>query len=349
MKGTQTQRIRMAELSMSGVFHAAVNAGFVRWMQAEYPDAEIRFFAERSHAEVCRQKLENQSIIIRKWPWFPPAHKYTLPVRDALGCLYVFWLLVTSRKSDILFITNLLPFTHWILFGWNKLFRRTLFIALHGQLEALLPGSPAGLTKPCFRLHGPLLRRDRHSRYIVLGAPVFEAAKGLFGAETQVIVIDHPHESDEHPVVPPDGFPLRFGQIGVGNRGKGTERLFRLGELLRGEVEAGKIELHLVGALDRELRRCANPWVEWHEKPLSELDFQLAVSELHCALFLRDADTGRAVPSGSFFDAVRHHKPFLSLRHPFVEHYAARFPGRGRFCVSVEEMADVIRKMVETC
>ncbi len=339
----------LAELSMSGVFHVAVNAGFIRWMQKEYPEANLCFLAEKKHAEACRRRLSDRAITFKKWLFFSRVSKYTLLQRDLLGCLYAIWLLLRTRKSDILFITNLLPLTHWAIFLLNRLYRRTLYVALHGQLEALLPAAPLRFTRYYFRLHSPLLRYDRHTRYVVLGEPVHETVKELLGPDTQVVVIDHPYESVPVSAVPFFEFPLRFGQIGVGNRGKGTQHLFRLGELLREEIEAGKLELSLVGKLDPELRTVANPWVKWYENPLSEESYVLEISKLHYALFLRDSRTGRAVPSGSFFDAVSYGKPFLSLRHPFVEHYSGRFPGYGTLCGSVDEMADEIRKIIATC
>ncbi len=349
MKGAHIQRVILAELSMSGVFHTAVNAGFIRWMQKEYPEANLCFLAEKKHTEACRNRLTDQSVIFKKWLFFPRVSKYTLLQRDFLGCLYAIWLLFRARKSDIVFITNLLPLTHWAIFLLNKLRRRPLYMALHGQLEALLPTPSLRFTKFYFRLHAPLFRHDRHTQYVVLGEPVYEAVKGLFCADTQVVVIDHPYESDRETAPPSLRFPLRFGQIGVGNRGKGTENLFRLGELLREEIEAGKLEILLVGKLDPELRTVVNPWVKWHEKPLSEDSYALEISKLHYSLFLRDSRTGRAVPSGSFFDAIKFQRPFLSLRHPFVEYYAARFPGHGTLCSSIEEMADEIRKILATC
>ncbi len=270
MKTPKKQRIILAELSMSGVFHTTVNAGFIRWMRREHPTAELCFSAERSHLESCAEQIGNQSVHMIKWPFFPLANKYTLPLRDALGCAYALWLFLRSRKDDILFITNLLPVTHWAVFGLNALFRRRLSIALHGQLEALLPGVPLGLTKPYFRAIRLILRRDTSTRYVILGEPIRREGARFFSPAARLTVMDHPYAIDTETVENPLEFPIRFGQIGVGNRGKGTHRLFQLGEVLREEIEAGKVSLSLVGRLDPELRKAANPWVWWHEKPLPE-------------------------------------------------------------------------------
>ena len=346
MKKTYAQRVLLSELSMTGVYHAGVNAGFLRLMREVYPDAGLDFTAEKSHVEACRERLPGEPVCFREWPVFPRASKWTLPLRDLLGCLYISGLLLRSRKRDCLFITNLLPLTHWCVWMWNGIFRRKLFVALHGQLEAFLPESPLRFTKPYFRLHGPLFRWDRRTQYVILGEPVYETIKHRFGTGAKIITIDHPYDYQEKeiPVLLME-FPLHLGQIGVGNRGKGTENLFRLGELLQDEIEAGEVELCLVGRLDPELYVLANQWVKWCAKPLSEANFASEINGLHYTLLFRDARCGQAVASGSFFDSVKYGKPFLSLDNAFIRHYTDRFPGCGEVFTSVEEMAVAIRRM----
>jgi len=345
MKKTEIHRILLAELSMSGVFHAGVNAGFVRLMKEVYPDGALHFIAEKSHVETCRIRLADISVHYRKLPVFPKVEKFTLPLRDLLGCIYAVRLFAGSRKSDTVFITNLLPLTHWCVWLMNGLIRRRLFIALHGQLEALLPDTSLRMTKPYFRLHAPLFRYDRDSRYVLLGEPVYQEVKPFFGPQTKRIVIDHPYDYGAEPFVPALEYPLRFGQVGVGNRGKGTEKLFRLGELLQDEIEAGRVELHLVGRLDPELRSRTNRWVKWHPKTLAENDFATGIDGLHYTLLLRNAGDGRAIASGSFFDTLKYGKPFLSLDSAFVRHYSVAFPGCGEVFSSVEAMAEAIRRI----
>ena len=346
MKQLDRHRVLMAELSMTGVFHAGVNAGFIRLMRDVYPDAELHFTAEKSHAEACRKRLSGVPVRYRKFPFFPKANKFTLPLRDLLGCLHAVRLFGRSRKNDTLFITHLLPLTHGLVWILNGIFRRRLFAVLHGQLEAFRFDTPLRATKHYFRLHGFLFRHDCRTRYVILGEPVYKQAKQWFSPGAKVVVIDHPYDYDEVTPVPVWEFPLRFGQIGVGNRGKGTEKLFRLGELLQDEIQAGRVELHLVGRLDPALRSVSNRWVNWRVQALSDPDFEREINRLHYTLLLRGAGCGRAVASGSFFDSVKYGKPFLSLDSAFVGHYAGRFPGCGRVYSSVETMAEAIRRIV---
>lgn len=335
---------------MGGVFHTSVNVGFIQWMHSRHPNAHLYFYAECSHVANCMKRTKNQHINYRKFPFSFPINKFTLIIRDLSGCLYVICVLFHANKQDIIFITNLLPLTHWCAYVLNKFAHRNLHIALHGQLEAILPDSTLGLTGPYFKLHGYILRQDRQNRYVVLGTPVYEAIKNHLGIDTQVIIMDHPYAP-----VTRESFtsfpktPLRLGQIGVGNRGKGTENLFRLGELLCNEIEENKLELHLVGRLDRALRKQANRWVKWHKKPLTEDEYSLNINELDYVLFLRNSNTGRATPSGSFFDAISHGKPYIALRHPYIIYYNNSIPCSGTICESVEEMADEIRKILLMC
>ena len=343
MKRRHKHKVLLAELSMTGGFHSGVNAGFVLLMQESYPESELHFLGEGTHIESCRNRLAGTPVRYRKFPVFPKAGQFTLPLRDLLGCMYAVWLFLLSGKTDPIFITNLLPFTHWCMYLLNGLFRRQLFIALHGQLEAFCWDTSLRLTKPYFRLHGPLFRKDRRNRYIILGDPVYKEIEHLFGPEAKIIVIDHPYDCSEPIPAPVLKCPVRFGQIGTGNRAKGTEALFRLGELLCDEIEAGRVELFLTGGLAAELRSRANQWVKWHVAPLSESKFSREINRLHYVLFLRDASQGRATASGSFFDSVKYRKPFLSLDSHFVRHYTERFPGCGETFSSIEALAGAIR------
>ncbi|MCD8186255.1 MAG: EpsG family protein [Rikenellaceae bacterium] len=339
------KNIHIAELSMTGPLHAGVNTGFIQIWKHLYPRSRCRFFAEKEHVANCSERAAGADVLYCPFPVFPRAVKRTLPWRDLLGGVYGLWLLLRTRKADVLFITNLLPVTHWIIVALNRWLRRKVYIALHGQLEALLPDTSLRSTKYYFRLHLPLLRRDRQNRYIVLGEPVYQGVKSFFPEILPPIVIDHPY--DYGPQVPAAPFapPLRLGQLGIGNRSKGTEKLFRLGILLRQEIEAGKVEIHLIGRLDPELLPQTNRWVNWQKEFVSQESMDRKLHALHYTLLLRDETQGRATASGSFFDTVRSVTPFLSLGSSFVRSYADRFPGCGEIFDSLEQMATAIRQI----
>lgn len=339
----------MTELSMTGVFHCTVNAGFIRWMHSKYTNNDLYFYAEKKHILNCIKLSDVVNINYRSFPFFPSAKKHTLLIRDFIGCFYAIWILMQSQKTDILFITNLLPVTHWCIYILNFLLKRQLYIALHGQMEALLPDTPLRFTKIYFRMHSSLLRCDKKNQYIILGEPIYETLKSYLGTGIQTIIMDHPFVSTPKKPCKSSTFPIRVGQIGVGNRGKGTENLFRLGELLYNEIDDKRLELLLIGCLDKELRNHTNPWVKWHEKPLPYDEYQLEISKLDYILLLRDRNTGRATPSGSFFDTINKGHHFIALRNPYIEYYMEKFSESVTLCESVEEMADEIRKILVIC
>ena len=348
MKKRKSPKIRILELSMGGVYHGGVNVGLIEVMARVFPDLDIVFRSERLHAEsVKKRKTTDKEVDYSPWRYFPPVSLKTIFFRDAWGCLYGIGEFLRSKKNDVIFITNLLPFAHrWLCF-LNRLFRRELFICLHGQLEALLPGSPLGKTKRYFGLHRRILKTDDRSHYIVLGEPVFEEVKSLFSSRSRVIVIDHPYDYDSAPSeLPSYALPLRFGQIGTGNSGKGTQRLFELAALLRPEIEARELEFHLIGRLDSRSTPLGNGLVNTSDHSLSDERFRKKIENLHYTLFLRGKDEARGVPSGSFFDAVKVGKPYLSLENGFVAHYHKRFPGTGSLFPTMEEMAKYIRQQI---
>lgn len=341
-------RIILLELSMSGPFHTGVNSGFVRMLHKLYPDARLVFRAEKKHLESCRRKLAEIPVNFSPLPFFPEVSLRTLLLRDLLGCLYAAHALIKSRKNDTLFFLNLLPVTHWIVFLLNRLRRRSVYICLHGQLEAYVEGNSLRGTRLYFNLDRPLFRWDRRNRYILLGQPVFDRIGHIFSKNTQTIIIDHPYPYDPMENSPiPYQLPLRLGQVGTGNNGKGSQQLFFLAERLRDYIETGKIEITLAGCMDKALRSLDNGLVRWYDKPLNETEFSKESERLHYHLILRDKTTGQAVASGSFFDSVKAGKPFLSLDNDFVRYYAQHFPGTGTLYPTLDAMAEAIKSLAD--
>jgi hypothetical protein len=179
-----------------------------------------------------------------------------------------------------------------------------------------------------------------------LGEVVYQQTSHLFSSSSRTIIIDHPYHYNSFLKPPAYDYPLKMGQIGVGDHGKGTHLIFELAEKLQHYIQSGKLELLIIGPLNPKLHAYTNGFVTYFNEPLSSADFSEKISHLHYALFFRDSTQGVGVASGSFFDAVKYKKPFMSLQNPFIQHYAARFPGTGSICESLADMAEKIEYII---
>lgn len=67
----------------------------------------------------------------------------------------------------------------------------------------------------------------------------------------------------------------------------------------------------MIVVLPDKLEYLDNCLVESSNVRLDMCSFQESVKSSHCTLVLRDNNTGKAVTSGTFFDALKYRKPFF--------------------------------------
>lgn len=343
------KKIRFYELAMSGEYHVEINLGLLLIISNIYADYDYKFYGEKNHVASLLKRNLSKKITYKAFPFFPKAVLKTILVRDFFGCIYSFIGFFTSKKEDILFFTNVLPFTHWSIFVLNWFFKRECFICLHGQLEAYIPGNNLRFTKYYFGLQLPIYKNDKKNRYVVFGDIIYKQIENIFGNKTKCIVIDHPYIYDYKKGSTVElNLPIKIGQIGVGDYGKGTQFIFELAELLKSYILESKVKICLVGKLNESLRDLDNGLVEWHSEPLSSEDFNSKIEQLHFSLFFRDKTTGTVVASGSFMDTVKYLKPYLAIENPYIEFYNSKFPNSGELFENVEMMAYYISGFIES-
>lgn len=345
----KASKLFFLELAMSGFYHSDINSGFIRILKMVFPEvSEIVVKTETKHASACRKILDAELGDIKFLPfYFPKVALKTLIIRDIIGLWHAVITLLRTKKNDILFFSYVLPLTHIVIILLNKLLKRKLFICLHGQMEAFIPTSPLRYTKYYFGLETPLFKMNKYGYYVILGEPIIKEIRFLFSEASKLIIVDHPYNYNNNTAVPDRGGPLRVGQIGVGDLGKGTQVIFDLASRLEDYIKSGDVEFVIIGKLNAGLYKYDNGLVEFFIDPLNEAAFQEQIERLHYTLYFRNSSQGIAVASGSFFDTVKYLKPYISLDNRFIKYYADRFPETGQVAASIEEMVDVIRDRIE--
>ncbi|MDQ0105772.1 hypothetical protein J2T02_000865 [Chitinophaga terrae (ex Kim and Jung 2007)] len=348
MGNKRKAKLYFSELAMSGVYHSGINSSFIEILQQVFPQVdEIIFTAEQQHLDACKKKLSAAlGQVTYKSVYLPKVKLSTLIQRDLLACFYAIRIMFSSRKEDIVFFSYTLSLTHILIVLLNKFLRRQVFFCLHGQMEAFIPNSPLKLTRYYWGIQRPFFNQNNYGYYIVLGDAIWKDVSFLFKDPSRVIILDHPYNYNNVPEMPSSFSPLRCGQIGVGDKGKGTEQIFYLATLLKEHIEAGSLELSIIGKLNPNLSAYDNGLVKYYKEPVGNAEFHAEVSALHYTLHFRNKDQGVAVASGSFFDTVKYCKPYISLDSRFVTSYAERFPGTGIICTSIEDMAEQIKGML---
>lgn len=343
-----TKKVKFYELAMSGSYHVEINLGLLSIMSEIYNNYDFEFNGEKSHVASLSKRNLSKKISYKVFTFFPKAVLKTILLRDFCGCIYSVIGFFKSKKMDVIFFTNVLPFTHWCIFILNYFFKRECFVCLHGQLEAYITGNNLRFTRYYFSLQLPIYRNDKINRYVVFGDIIYKQVKNIFNNNSKCIVIDHPYIYDYNmdSSIKLD-LPIKIGQIGVGDYGKGTQFIFELAELLKPYILASKLKICLVGKLNEGLRYLDNGLVEWCSEPLSSEDFNAKIEQLHFSLFFRDKTTGTVVASGSFMDTIKYLKPYLAIDNPYIKFYNSKFPNSGVLFKNVETMALFISNFIK--
>lgn len=346
------KKLIYCDLFAFGGVHSGFNVACLQVLLKSFSRdyAKVEFSAEREHADLCARQINDPRVRWRYSRFLSPKmlRGYRIVIRDFLSCWYVLRVFLTSRKSDLVFFSIAYPIAQYCICFLRFFIKRNVWVCHHGELDALINVEKAKKTKYgiYYSMIRPVLRTGLVKR-MVLGQPIYNNVKHLFGKHTSVIVIDHPYVFDSSVPAPNLNFsPLVVGQVGRGDRSKGTHYLFALAKLLEKEICSGILKIRLVGKLEPSLKALDNGLVEYSDVLLSNDELYAGIQSLHYTLQLRDATMGRAIASGSFFDTLKYEKPFLSLDSEYINYYQKHFPSSGISCCNIEEMAESIRRIL---
>jgi len=68
---------------------------------------------------------------------------------------------------------------------------------------------------------------------------------------------------------------------------------------------------------------------------------------MHYCVYCYPVDSYRLTQSGTVFDALTHYKPVIALKNACFEYLFSKMGNIGSLCATMEEMASVIKKIVD--
>ncbi|GHT23234.1 hypothetical protein FACS189430_06180 [Bacteroidia bacterium] len=342
------KKILIVEAWMTKLQHLGVNSGLIEVMKTVYPSYKINYFGEKTQNSALYRVHEDVVFHNVLLPEYKP---YMLPLFDLYTVFYLLSVLFRSKKQDRLFITDRLVLAHIFYNLVNLVMRRKTFMVLHGQMEYLVNPANVGLSKYYFWFDKiGFWLGGKHTKYVTLGEPIKQnIVKKGFLKSNQIINIDHPYNyaSDAH--FQPFGLPLRIGLIGRATKQKHAELIFDFGLLLHQEIKDGKVVVEIVGGVESTIQKYVNKYVVFPKKNgfLSDSEYYSKIEQLHYVLCFFDANNYKAIPSGTFFDAIKFAKPLLMLqRNDFMDYYHHRFPYIAASFEDCPQMAEYVKKLV---
>jgi hypothetical protein len=224
-------------------------------------------------------------------------------------------------------------------------------MVLHGEMEGLINPTGIGFTKYYFWFHNFGFKLGKkHTKYITLGEPIKQniLKKHILKAN-QIINIDHPYNYISNIPIQYLDLPLRIGLIGRANKQKHAELIFELGQLLSHEIKEGNVVVEIIGTIETIIYQFVNEYVvcQKRDKFISNEEYFRKIEQLHYILCFFDDSNYKAVPSGTFFDAIKFKKPLLMLKgNDFMDYYQYKFPQIATSFENNCHMAEYIKEMV---
>lgn len=354
--------IIVCEPQCAGIEHAEVNAAFLAALRSAWPGHRIIFFAEKAHAghvAACLSRERVAGIEHSKVDLPPrglPNHR-RFPAERRLA-RHIFETADKEKAAELIFTSATNAGLVSIKLTLRRFTGQRCSVMMHATLETLLKKRPplkplvlkSYLDLPFWFRPALLWGNSGRLRYIVLGETILDhlcrAFPKLKGA---AFAIDLPYFYR-----PPEGYApfkggvVRFGSLGVGSRGKGSDRFFQLAEDIHPAPDAHEAEFIQIGQVDRKLKYDGTAVrIPLRDSFLSREAYDGYVSEIDYAVFFHKPSSYRLTASGSLFDAFSHLKPVIALKSPFFEHYFNLMGDIGYLCADYEEIKETVARILE--
>lgn len=333
--------------------HTGFNSAMIKVFDLTFKPQIIEFYAEKTHINICKNNIDEKNVVFHNFQYLPKSMVGGLKtiLKDLIGCLYVLKAFFSTQKDDVICIALAYPLAQLALFLLNKFFRRSnVFVCQHGELEMLVNKSDyPTLKRYYFSIEEKIFNQKSKIINIILGETIYNNIIQKF-PKLNVIVIDHPYLFNYvNPSEPDTQFnPLIIGVIGSTGLNKGTHYVFQLAELLKDYILKGELKIKIVGKLAEIYKDLDSGLVEHqHSSLLPEEIFKAEIESLHYSLLFRNDNMNKMTASGTFLDAVKFKKPFLSLKGEYIGYYHKKNPDAGELYDDVIQIAERIRCIIE--
>lgn len=332
-----------------GFEHAPFNAAFIDLLRRSNPAESLVFLAERTHLdEVNRILVTHQSAPVAGSPISMVSADAAKLTRLAHGIAICQEAIDQARRTDgrLIFTSIATP----TLVAVKVLLRLApsvkAVIVPHGILESLVSQRR---WRPSWFSLGFRWGELSRLRYLVLGESIRQQLKSLQYSTRAVLAIDHPYFFEPpRDYGPFEGGKIQFASLGVGHRGKGTDRFISLARELANSKAGLTPEFSLIGPLVDPTIDLEGAPVQLHSpgRALSRSDFESRVRGIDYAVFLYRPTSYRLTASGAFFDALSFLKPIITLKNSFFSYYFGRFGDIGYLCESEEHVRETIQEVL---
>ncbi|HTY90743.1 MAG TPA: hypothetical protein VMC84_06145 [Methanocella sp.] len=342
-----------------GFEHVELNSALITLHRNAFPKERILFFAEKSHLEHVRAKVDGDggSTVEFYAIGVPVSRRYEslrLP-RDLATCCKIFHIARKNGCDKVLFCS----ITGSTLFSIKTLMKfyseLKCVVIPHVILETILdkpPGNPIEMPFWFRRVLGE--GNNDNIFYLVLGESIRERlCREIPKLAGHVGAMDHPYHfvNTERSIrkLSIDDSTISFGFFGIGLRKKGIDLFVRMAGELREMKAMMRPNFVVIGKiLDKETRSRPLDHLEVPSpvQPLSRDQYDYYANKVDYSLFLYRANTHRLNPCGTMYDAFSYLKPMIAIGNPYLEYYFRTYGDIGYLCEDYEDVKATILKIL---
>lgn len=279
--------------------------------------------------------------------------------RDSIGVLLKFLVgallnirLMYRHRNDNLVFFQLNPFFAAFYPVWHRLYRSTVHLVCHGELEYLIRHEP--WYKP-LRLYRAFLWKFLTSgvtgrlTLVVLGESIKANLLRLTKTSLPVLAIAHPYIFEHSaPVRLETPRPLVIGVPGAVSASKGFSTLVQLADRFRDEIIAGRLVFRVIGY--HRVNLGEYPLLTFAASPGEFLTYSAYNEELattDALMYLYPGSSYRLIASGAIFDAVSHGRTVLAIENDFFKAVFEEVGNLGDLAASPAELGDRIEERLQ--
>ena len=294
------------------------------------------------------EKFETQSFIHTNINLFliKGDSAFAVLVRHLFSAIYNIWILLLSKKEEVLVYNYNNPLSLCLLNKINSFLKRKVLVFCHSEIELLVANEGGILAKILRRSIRSffLKNRDVYLNFCVLGDSITRNLKPIIGNKIDYFTsIDHPYFFKKEQFKKQTG-KLVFATIGSLNPFKGLNLYLKLLDL----IEGGEQKYMVIGQVTEKKDEFVRRGVDIKQKDSKKMDrevFEKAISKVDYILFFYSKEKYKLTASGAIFDAINNRRPIIALKNDYFSYLFDKYGSIGFLCNDIFEMKENIERL----
>jgi hypothetical protein len=187
--------------------------------------------------------------------------------------------------------------------------------------------------------------------FIVLGEGIFLNLKNILPSNiiNSIYAIDHPFIFENFKKIYKQQDKLKLGTVGVVSKAKNIDQFIYIAKLFLSEINDEKISFSATGAIYFKKQELLDACINIPDEKNTHMNraaFNKRIKNLDYILFFYHSKMYKYLASGAVLDAINVEIPIIALKNDYFEYLFSRFGPFGYLADSIDDMENVIRKIL---